>query len=112
MTRYITPELHAYRQARTSIKEYVTKNFTIFDIERFLSKIYQLDDCWLLKSKSTQRYSTYKGHRAHRVSWELFRGRIPSNLTLDHLCLNKRCVNPGHLEPVSSSENSKRWNAK
>lgn len=107
--RYITPEEYKKRRAIASYREDITKDFTIADIEKFLAKIYKSGECWL--KKSSQPYASYKGYSAHRVSWELFRGKIPTNLTLDHLCLNKRCVNPNHLEPVTSVENSRRYNA-
>lgn len=42
---------------------------------------------------------------AHRVAYELMVGPIPVGLTLDHLCRNRRCVNPGHLDPVSLAVN-------
>jgi hypothetical protein len=42
---------------------------------------------------------------AHRASYELVRGPIPLGLTLDHLCRNRICVHPGHLEPVTIREN-------
>lgn len=44
-------------------------------------------------------------HRVHRVSYETFVGPIPEGLTLDHLCRNRACINPGHLEAVSLREN-------
>lgn len=45
---------------------------------------------------------------AHVASWELARGPVPEGLELDHLCRNTRCVNPGHLEPVTHAENMRR----
>jgi len=44
----------------------------------------------------------------HRVSYELHVGPIPEGLTIDHLCRNKACVNPEHLEPVTHKENHNR----
>lgn len=41
----------------------------------------------------------------HRVMWELLVGPIPEGLDLDHLCRNRACVNPTHLEPVTRSTN-------
>jgi hypothetical protein len=45
---------------------------------------------------------------AHRVAWTLMRGPIADGLTLDHLCRNRRCCNPNHLEPVSNKVNTLR----
>lgn len=46
-----------------------------------------------------------KTTRIHRAVYEHFVGRIPPGLTLDHLCRNRACCNPAHLEPVSVGEN-------
>jgi hypothetical protein len=45
---------------------------------------------------------------AHRLSYEMERGPIQAGLDLDHLCRNRICVNPWHLEPVSARENALR----
>lgn len=45
---------------------------------------------------------------AHRLAYELSKGAIPDGLVIDHLCRNKRCCNPDHLEAVTSRENTLR----
>jgi hypothetical protein len=45
---------------------------------------------------------------AHRVSYEAFVGPIPEGLQIDHLCRNRRCIRPDHLEPVTAAENFAR----
>lgn len=46
--------------------------------------------------------------RAHRLSYIAFVGPVPVGLVLDHLCSERSCVNPGHLEPVTNRENTLR----
>jgi len=80
--------------------------------EDFLNKIYKTEFCWIWLG--TKQLKTLKGYGlcgnklAHRMSYELFKGRIPDWLEIDHLCRNKCCVNPEHLEAVTHSENLKR----
>ena len=53
-------------------------------------------------------YGRLGGRLAHRVAYEKAVGEIPTGLELDHVCRNKACVNPAHLEPVSRMENMRR----
>jgi hypothetical protein len=48
---------------------------------------------------------------AHRWLWEQVVGPIPDGLTIDHLCRNTLCVNPDHLEPVTTGVNTARGTA-
>jgi hypothetical protein len=71
--------------------------------------------CWLWTTDiSTEGYGRMKdakrGKRvlAHRLAYELFKGPIPEGLDLDHLCRNRHCFNPEHLEPVTRQENFRR----
>src|SRR3990167_11482908 len=69
--------------------------------------------CWnWIGTKDSSGYGRfrffYKTILAHRFSYELFVGEIPTGLVIDHLCRNTSCVNPAHLEPVSIYENCRR----
>jgi len=45
---------------------------------------------------------------AYKFSWELVNGPVPEGLELDHLCRNRACVRPSHLEPVTHQLNMLR----
>ena len=83
--------------------------------ERFWSKVdvgHPLG-CWQWTgAKDTSGYGhvtrSRKRKRSHRVAYEYLLGPIPAGLQIDHLCKNKVCVNPDHLEPVTHQENLRR----
>ena len=65
--------------------------------------------CWLWMGPiSSHGYGKIGKSYAHRVSYERYRGPIPSELQIDHLCRVRCCVNPDHLEVVTANENKAR----
>jgi len=66
--------------------------------------------CWGWKGRYNRNgYGVFRRNiLAHRYAYILWRGEIPSGLTLDHLCRNRGCVNPDHLEVVTQVENVMR----
>lgn len=83
-------------------------------MERFWSKVQKTDECWLWTASTAGKgYGKFytgrgRGQYAHRFSYELHKGPIPSGLTIDHLCCNPACVNPDHLEAIPNSLNRGR----
>jgi hypothetical protein len=86
---------------------------------RFWSKVDAEGDCWTwTASIGSHHYGQFNPGLtpagkptmivAHRMAWKLLVGDIPAGMTLDHLCRNRRCVNPDHLEVVTRGENIRR----
>ncbi len=82
-------------------------------IQRFWEQVDKSGDCWQwLRPAGNKGYGQFwfegRMRATHRLSYELTKGNVPEGLQLDHLCRNKLCVNPDHLEPVTMAENLRR----
>jgi hypothetical protein len=68
--------------------------------------------CWTWQRGTARGYGVAvvnrKTIRAHRLYYIRANGPVPAGLDLDHLCRNRRCVNPDHLEPVTRAVNAQR----
>jgi len=72
-----------------------------------------LGPCWIWTGCTNSKgyaHMCVEGSKryVHRLVYQLVVGTIPPGLTIDHLCRNRRCVNPSHLEPVTGRENTLR----
>lgn len=76
----------------------------------YLSRIERTDNgCWNYTGTiGTRGYGQILQTTAHRWFYTKLVGPIPNGLQIDHLCRNKQCVNPAHLEPVTGAENARR----
>lgn len=84
--------------------------------DRLLEKVVEQEGCWIFGGATAN--SGYgrigvqgRTLQAHRASYEVFIGKIPDGLHIDHLCNRRRCINPEHLEAVSQRENNRRAGA-
>jgi len=73
--------------------------------------------CWLWTGGQSHGYGNFMIRRegggyaqvqAHRFAYRQLVGPVPAGLVLDHLCRNKRCVRPQHLQPVTQQVNVQR----
>lgn len=71
------------------------------------------EECWLYPGKLDpagygRTCINNRKLQAHCLSYEHFVGKVPEGLELDHLCRNRACINPAHLEPVTAQVNVRR----
>jgi hypothetical protein len=80
---------------------------------RFFEKVREADNgCWEFTRLTSCGYGHFwfgtRSVAAHRWAYTYLRDEVPDELHLDHLCRNRACVNPWHLEPVTCRVNSLR----
>lgn len=83
------------------------------DMARFLAKVDKTESCWLWTAFCDKHgYAKFsvggRTRRAHRFAFERFVGPIPEGYEIDHLCRNRSCVNPAHMEAVTPRVNGYR----
>lgn len=89
----------------------IPHNKRLTSLEDFIvDNIIMTESCWIWTGlKHSAGYGCFGWNNkllySHRVSYEIYRGKIPKNTELDHLCRNRICCNPYHLELVTHKEN-------
>ena len=84
--------------------------------KRFLDKVFYPDGpsgCWeWMGARNSDGYGNLvfcgRWFKAHRFFYEILVGSIDPGLEIDHLCRNRACVNPDHMEQVTHQENIRR----
>ena len=80
---------------------------------RFWVKVDKTDGCWeWTGARNSNGYGNFRAFGrfwvAHRYAYTRSVGEVCENLDLDHLCRNRLCVNPSHMEPVTRQVNLNR----
>lgn len=112
-----------YHQARKRAKNPNVKQYAnMTDAERFWQYVEKTETCWLWKggisktgygvfAMGSRRNGSFRSVLPHRFSFEVAGHALTEGRQIDHLCRNRCCVNPAHLEQVTARENTLRSTA-
>ena len=83
-------------------------------MERFWNKVNKTEDCWTFEASGNkwgygQFWYMGKYIGAHRFSYMLEHGELPEGKDIHHICRNRRCVRPEHLEALTREEHNKKY---
>ena len=82
--------------------------------ERFFKFVEKTDTCWNWIGFINDGYGKFnikdvdgkwKQYFSHRVSWSIHGRKFTDGMVLDHICRNRKCINPDHLREVTPEEN-------
>lgn len=81
-------------------------------INKFLNKTKITPSCWIwtgyIDKDGYGMLTDRSRYLVHRISYQLYNGKIIDNMVIDHLCKNRKCVNPNHLDMITKQENNLR----
>lgn len=108
-------QMHAARVSKHGSPDVTSRLVGVPVLERLMLRVRGGDvtTCWLWQGAlSSSGYGVLKvdgqARGVHRIAYEEFVTPIPTGLDLDHLCRQRLCVNPWHLQPVTKAENNRR----
>lgn len=81
-------------------------------LDRIFARVAYEDGCWQWRGCTSDGYGLIsvdgKDRKPHRLVYEALVGPVPAGHVIDHLCRNRACCNPLHMEVVTDGENKRR----